>query len=371
MLKRILHNVSTEIEHSGDMLTDFKHSVHGWGQNMHIACPSQRYFMFFDQAYSDSGTLGRREVRMSSDILVGFYSREKTTIDVEIGPDIRYRLDVDADSFVYALDDACVLPMVCLRFHCVRITFPGRAAPFCLQLILDTDERRRLCFECQSFRRRHSVCVFKHGMAIDLADPTPSHESTDRPPLPNMRAFQTTFLLDSAIVDRLLSVTAKFSNHGLSLQEVPEVMALLRLPCATGRVIVGARATVGNSNLGMHEHRDGSYQGGDASMLIYLTDVEEGGETVFPESGESFRPRRGLVVIFDIWAPHHANPVIRGEKLVVSCEIMRSPNLYRAIEKMKRRHAMNKISRYVTELKFRPEGAGYLAAMEDFERSRT
>lgn len=59
------------------------------------------------------------------------------------------------------------------------------------------------------------------------------------------------------------------------------------------------------------------------SVVMYLSDVEEGGETILPELNLSFKPRRGDAVLFYNLHPngepdrktlHGSVPVIRGEK---------------------------------------------------------
>jgi prolyl 4-hydroxylase len=63
------------------------------------------------------------------------------------------------------------------------------------------------------------------------------------------------------------------------------------------------------------------------TLLAYLTDVESGGETVFPRAGWSVQPRRGNAVYFescnsrgqlDPLSLHAGRPVERGEKWVVT-----------------------------------------------------
>eukprot|EP00898_Chlorokybus_atmophyticus_P004182 jgi/Chlat1/4765/Chrsp308S00367 len=88
-------------------------------------------------------------------------------------------------------------------------------------------------------------------------------------------------------------------------------------------------------------HEDGESNGGNriATVLMYLTTVEEGGETVFPnaaapegrqgdysncaKSGLAYKPRRGDAVLFwtmqpggdlDRFSLHGSCPVIKGEK---------------------------------------------------------
>ena len=61
------------------------------------------------------------------------------------------------------------------------------------------------------------------------------------------------------------------------------------------------------------------------TALVYLTDVEEGGETCFPRRGTCVRPRKGSAVFFqsrtrdrcDKMSEHIARSVKRGKKIVV------------------------------------------------------
>jgi prolyl 4-hydroxylase len=64
-----------------------------------------------------------------------------------------------------------------------------------------------------------------------------------------------------------------------------------------------------------------------STLIIYLNDVEEGGETVFPESGLSVSPRQGSGLYFeycnhlgqlDPLSLHAGAPVIAGEKWIVT-----------------------------------------------------
>lgn len=361
IMRQIFKNVARDIDlHSKDMSGWCNESrTIGW-RSLEAKVPSDRYTMFFEQ-------LNSPEVGRSGDVLVGFFSHEDVSITVGIGPDIRCTTQVGAHSFKYALDEAFVIPLVCLRFHVITVTSTGKL-PWCLYLCLDSVARRGVCYG--SFFRRtqsHTLCEFSNGIAEEIPEDGDYESKNTYLQLPDMRAIHLTFQLDPEVVDRLVTMTARFSQCGLSLVEVPDVMSLLR--SATGRLVVGSRATVGNSNLGIHMHRDESYQGGDSSMLIYLTDVEEGGETVF--SNETFKPKKGLVVIFDISTPHHSNQVTKGNKLIVSCEILKSRTLYALVEGLRRRHAIKRMKRCIAELKYVPGGVGYLSAMEDFESLRS
>ncbi|WP_273047425.1 2OG-Fe(II) oxygenase [Pseudoalteromonas sp.] len=63
------------------------------------------------------------------------------------------------------------------------------------------------------------------------------------------------------------------------------------------------------------------------SFMVYLNDTEEGGETDFPELDVSFKPRKGVALVWNNLTAqgygneatlHHAKPVIKGEKYVIT-----------------------------------------------------
>ena len=58
-------------------------------------------------------------------------------------------------------------------------------------------------------------------------------------------------------------------------------------------------------------------------MIVYLSDVEEGGETLFPNIGLKIRPQKGSALLFwnrtpdgvlDPLVLHSSVPVVRGRK---------------------------------------------------------
>ena len=121
------------------------------------------------------------------------------------------------------------------------------------------------------------------------------------------------------------------------LQEDADALALLqRALDRAGRglaVVPGSRVTYGvysGGGGGLARHADEPLQGGDLSLLVYLNDVTEGagGTTKFYASATAAepwkvcRPVRGCAVLFDVGAPHEAEPVAEGHlKVVVACEV--------------------------------------------------
>ena len=61
--------------------------------------------------------------------------------------------------------------------------------------------------------------------------------------------------------------------------------------------------------------------------MVYLNEVEAGGETVFPRLGVTLKPRTGTLLLWNNlsvdgevnpWTIHHAMPVLEGSKYVIT-----------------------------------------------------
>jgi hypothetical protein len=85
---------------------------------------------------------------------------------------------------------------------------------------------------------------------------------------------------------------------------------------------VGDMLTIGTYALGesIGEHRDGSLQGGDFSLIIYTEDAIEGGEIVFGD--QIIKPLKYRCIIFDVDALHYTKPLLSGKKSIVGCELI-------------------------------------------------
>jgi len=74
-------------------------------------------------------------------------------------------------------------------------------------------------------------------------------------------------------------------------------------------------------------HYDGSYRASpqvesELTLLVYLNDGFEGGETRFLASGEAVRPRTGAALLFAHRVLHEGAAVSRGTKYVLRSDVM-------------------------------------------------
>lgn len=55
------------------------------------------------------------------------------------------------------------------------------------------------------------------------------------------------------------------------------------------------------------------------TLILYLDDCEEGGQTVFPQHNKAIYPKKNRLVIFPtgINMIHHTEPVVKGQKQIV------------------------------------------------------
>ncbi|MEQ1566422.1 MAG: 2OG-Fe(II) oxygenase [Myxococcota bacterium] len=58
------------------------------------------------------------------------------------------------------------------------------------------------------------------------------------------------------------------------------------------------------------------------TLVVYLNDGFEGGETEFPELGEVVAPRRGRALLFQHRVLHRASEVRSGEKVVLRTDVL-------------------------------------------------
>lgn len=128
------------------------------------------------------------------------------------------------------------------------------------------------------------------------------------------------------------------------IQEIDtRICQFLGIDPAYGEVIQGQHYEIGQEfkpHTDYFEETDMASFGGELgqrtfTFMIYLNDVEEGGETVFPNLSESFKPEIGSAVIWNSLDPkgvpnyntlHHAMPVVKGSKTIITKWFRSNPN---------------------------------------------
>lgn len=78
-------------------------------------------------------------------------------------------------------------------------------------------------------------------------------------------------------------------------------------------------------HFGLHE--DQSYFGpnGEVSLLtllVYLNEDFDGGETEFPEQNQIIQPRTGTILLFQHRVLHAGNRIVRGTKMVLRTDVL-------------------------------------------------
>ncbi len=78
-------------------------------------------------------------------------------------------------------------------------------------------------------------------------------------------------------------------------------------------------------------HQDQSYFGEDGTkslltLMVYLNEDFEGGETDFPEQGQRIVPRTGTALLFQHMVLHSVNRVTSGSKLVLRSDVLYRPD---------------------------------------------
>ena len=277
----------------------------------------------------------RHTVPHFGDLFVGFLGTGPCTLDLCIGGVHVCSHQLEAGQFRYAVDDRYIVPIISLRFHEITVRFTGHK-PELVQAWLDSEERRELAMCGATVSRGDGPLVFNAGMMSHGAERWV--ESLVQ--LPDMRAVPLPE--PTADADPATEVHAVFTPEQVaeilgSLHEeldgppnlyiVPLwAKRLLEKACQKlGVRMVGARWTVGNTDRGMHLHRDESYQGGTRTLLVYLTTPTQGGETEFQIEGSAtmrVRPVAGNGVLFGVHVLHRSNPVIEGTKAIVAVEVV-------------------------------------------------
>lgn len=104
----------------------------------------------------------------NGDLLVGFHCSEDVVVTLAVSDVIVSQHVLKAGSFKYAIDDASVLPLICLVFHQVKVSSTGKM-PECVYAVLDTPKRKVMAYLGCVYMKRGSdrqICyLYKNGAA--------------------------------------------------------------------------------------------------------------------------------------------------------------------------------------------------------------
>jgi prolyl 4-hydroxylase len=151
---------------------------------------------------------------------------------------------------------------------------------------------------------------------IDAAGPTLAPVTTSGGPVvrTDIRTNERVMFDDLELADELFR---RVRPH------VPERMVARRAAGVNER-LRGYRYREGQA---FKPHYDGSYRASrdlesELTLLVYLNDDFEGGETRFLASDEAVRPRTGAVLLFAHRVLHEGAAVTRGTKYVLRSDVM-------------------------------------------------
>jgi hypothetical protein len=294
----------------------------------------------------------RAKVQSHGDLLMGFLVVSGFVDEMSLaigGTTVSAYKDLGPGSFVFAVDDASPLPLVSIPFH--EVTCGGFVRTSvridAMYLALDNaHDRRQLAqrsvvvgdtpLRCMS--GLFGMCDEDFTVSMHELNPAPSEVR-----LPNLR--HVPIVVDHAV--SLRKVTALLrgvdmwpqaggcASHRAPLGLAALLESSLRRAGFQVDVAPGALITVGcctGSSCEMIGSEAFGCEGGNTDMddeacthklLVYLTDVGEGGEDVFKAGKCKYAvcPRAGRAVLFSQSARHRASRVLSGHKAVLTVEV--------------------------------------------------
>ncbi|AXI11195.1 2OG-Fe(II) oxygenase [Oceanobacillus zhaokaii] len=121
------------------------------------------------------------------------------------------------------------------------------------------------------------------------------------------------------------------NEHGILTKIEKRVSSIMNIPVEHGEGLQILKYTPGQEYKAHFDYfsaaSNASQNNRISTLVMYLNDVEQGGETFFPELNFSVSPRKGMAVYFEyFYADHNLNertlhggaPVITGEKWIAT-----------------------------------------------------
>ncbi|MEO7332144.1 MAG: 2OG-Fe(II) oxygenase [Minicystis sp.] len=135
------------------------------------------------------------------------------------------------------------------------------------------------------------------------------------------------------------------NNTRLMWDDAAEADSLLALVASTVPArLSGLHLRGGNPRLRLYRYGPGEHHGAHwdtvvelpgglrslLTLVFYLNDDFEGGDTEFPELEKRITPRAGMALLFQHRILHEATRVLRGEKLVLRTDVLYGPESQQA-----------------------------------------
>jgi prolyl 4-hydroxylase len=164
------------------------------------------------------------------------------------------------------------------------------------------------------------------GAAAGAWLPATVNSASGRVVAADIRDSSTAVLRDPALAADLHAritphVPARMTAELGSLGRVPVQLTGVHVPVRIYRYEPG-------QHFGLHQDQSYSSDDGARSLLtlmVYLNDDFEGGETSFPEQGQLIVPRAGSALLFQHMLLHAGNRVVRGTKFVLRSDVLYRP----------------------------------------------
>ncbi|WP_375759817.1 prolyl hydroxylase family protein [Corallococcus exercitus] len=147
-----------------------------------------------------------------------------------------------------------------------------------------------------------------------------------------IRDSTTMILRDDA---RARDLYARIAPHVPAVMHVEDGQRGARIPMHVAGIFVPLRIYRYEPGQHFGLHQDQSYAGPDGSrslltLMIYLNDDFEGGETDFPEQQRQIAPQAGTGLWFQHMLLHAGRRVTRGTKYVLRSDVLYQPGSHTA-----------------------------------------
>lgn len=294
------------------------------------------------------------EVPKIADVLVGFVAHKNVEIEIFTNKIVIARYNIWKGNFVYAIEDNYILPIICTRFHVIRINIiKGSIEDVSLIFgLIDSSDMRRFIamnkFKTGNIYFGSGMCSDKpyetYNIFPNMRDETTLHEymhmAKERTILmledmskktwnpSRIRMWCLPFDDNFAItedkykpttrlwLDDVLMIDNFHFNYYLSNEEQILTCNIHELLSQQHMRLCGQiRYITYQNGEGMHLHKDHALEGGTHTFIIYLNN-NTCGHICFENNNIKIIPRCNRCLIFDVEKPHWVEPCNEIKKII-------------------------------------------------------